>query len=263
MLRVFLIRMAADMAPSAAATPALLRECVWQLHRQSATCRAGDDDSLAVHTLWLEPTSLLPQAQCLLSDSEAQRAARLRADGARQTYVLAHAALRLLLAFELAAPDVPRQEFATGPFGKPRLAESPAHPHFSLSWRPGIAAVALGNAPLGVDVELRREDVDTAGISQRFFAAQERAALAAAADPGEFFRLWTRKEALIKAAGAGIDQLPVAGALESRASLVNEWGVPATYCLYSLSAPRDCSLALAVELPRSIAPAASHDPNIS
>ena len=66
-------------------------------------------------------------------------------------------------------------------------------------WRRGRA--------LGVDVEQLRENFDHAAIARRFFSEQEQHQLAALT-PSEryhgFFRCWTRKEAYIKAQGAGL-----------------------------------------------------------
>jgi 4'-phosphopantetheinyl transferase len=58
-----------------------------------------------------------------------------------------------------------------------------------------------------VDVEQMRAVIERDQIAERFFSPRERAALAALA-PGQreeaFFLCWTRKEAYLKALGAGI-----------------------------------------------------------
>ena len=200
--------------------------------------------TMAVHTVrhWAE-------AEALLSPAESDRAERLRDFRDRQTYVFAHAALRLLLAHALGAQ--PRAEFATGAHGKPRLGPGHETVHFNLSYRRGMVALAVGDAPLGVDIEVVRPGIDMLGIGQRFFTEEENAFLAVPPRgdlAARFFGLWTRKEALVKAAGLGVDLMPAAGALKCRATLADEYGTVKPYCVHQLASTGNYALALAVEL---------------
>jgi 4'-phosphopantetheinyl transferase len=90
--------------------------------------------------------------------------------------------------------------------GKPRL---PEHPELdvSVAHTGKQVVVALARGPrIGVDVE-RIRDVDVDGLARSAFASDEAAELAAM-PAGErtqaFFRLWTRKESIVKALGVGI-----------------------------------------------------------
>lgn len=88
--------------------------------------------------------------------------------------------------------------------GKPVLDEGPA---FNLSHANGWAILATGPAglDLGVDIEAFRP-VEP-GVAARFFAPGEVADLDGLAGPdwpAGFFRCWTRKEAVVKAAGLGL-----------------------------------------------------------
>jgi 4'-phosphopantetheinyl transferase len=185
-----------------------------------------------------------------LDQAEAARTAQLRDAGMRRAYAIGHAALRLLLAREIGqAPGAVR--FAAGAFGKPRCT-APDAPHFNLSRRPGYVAIALASAPVGIDVERSRDGLDMAAIAQRFFTANERMFVDAgppARRRVRFFSIWARKEALLKAAGLGIDHLERADALKSTVALVNESGATGSYRLHQLASPADCSLALAIEVP--------------
>ncbi len=70
----------------------------------------------------------------------------------------------------------------------------------------GLFVVAHDRA-LGVDIERVRRASDLASLAQRFFAPQEAAALAGFSSPRHeraFFACWTRKEAFLKALGAGL-----------------------------------------------------------
>nr|WP_231402878.1 4'-phosphopantetheinyl transferase superfamily protein [Caenimonas aquaedulcis] len=201
--------------------------------------------------LEIEPdAALLAAAGKVLSTEEAARASKLRDADARSAFTLAHACLRMWLAREIdaSAADL---EFEAGQFGKPSLVHGNGVLHFNLSRRPGWAAIALGTVALGVDVEVIRPDIDIAGIAGRFYTDEERRhVLAGGHGPslGRFFAIWSRKEALLKAAGLGVDSLGAAAALKSAATLTDDSGASRSYAVHSLESPAECSLALATEV---------------
>jgi phosphopantetheinyl transferase len=78
--------------------------------------------------------------------------------------------------------------------------------HFSLSHAPGLAAVVVANAPCGIDAE-RLRAVPALRIAQRYFSASEFEWLAQRDEnecQRDFLRLWTLKEASVKALGEGL-----------------------------------------------------------
>lgn len=93
--------------------------------------------------------------------------------------------------------------------GRPRLAPG-LDPSLDFNWSHSgdhaVIALARGIVP-GVDIERRHERERSLAIARRFFSADEAATLAAL-PPGErdvaFLRLWTAKEAVLKAIGRGI-----------------------------------------------------------
>lgn len=142
-----------------------------------------------------------------LSTDEQERA-RSMADAPAKQFVAARALLRRLLAAYLPCSPA-RIEIVCGPHGKPHLAGTPskANVHFNLSHSAGIAAVAIGRSPLGIDIESLRDLADPDAIATRFFAPGELRALRRAPDAqqqGTFFSFWTCKEAYLKALGGGI-----------------------------------------------------------
>jgi 4'-phosphopantetheinyl transferase len=142
-----------------------------------------------------------------LDEHERARADGFRFEADRVGYVAAHGALRCLLAMYLdLEPEALR--FVRGPAGKPSLdSDLSTGLEFNLSHSGdrGLIAICRGG-PVGVDLEKIRPGFDYAGIADRYLASEERVRLRCAG-PGtvqEFFRLWTRKEALWKACGLGL-----------------------------------------------------------
>lgn len=196
----------------------------------------------------VDPFTYWDEAMDVLSPDEARRAERLRFQPRRQAYVYAHASLRLLLARLLGETPAAAIALTQGPKGKPRLAHDRRDVHFSISYRDGYAALALGSVPLGIDIESVNERIDMEEIAARYFMPSEREYLAAAASSDKasvFFNVWTRKEALVKAAGVGINKLAVANALESVAVLTDDCGNLQRYCVQDLEVSADHAMALA------------------
>lgn len=103
--------------------------------------------------------------------------------------------------------------FAVSAFGRPVLQWPQARLAFSVSHTDGIALLAFARAcRLGVDVERRTGGLDAPGLGHGVFSAVEARTLARArSDPTEtLLRLWTRKEALLKALGTGLAGDPTA-----------------------------------------------------
>ncbi len=155
------------------------------------------------------PAPLLAAYRGLLSADEIERADRFRFDHLAAHFVAGRAILRLLLGRYLrAAPE--KLHFRYGVYGKPELDASALTPAiaFNLAHSHNLAVYALAQAPrLGIDVEQTRAVHELDQIVERFFSAREKTALAALPDEqrsAAFFLCWTRKEAYLKALGAGI-----------------------------------------------------------
>jgi 4'-phosphopantetheinyl transferase len=135
---------------------------------------------------------------------------RDRADGfalvkPRQTFVAGRVALRSLLGEYLQLP--PEQvPIVLESNGKPRLVGGDVRFNLAHSGNLALVAVTRG-CEIGVDVELVRPIDHAHEIAARNFHAAEQAAIrvATAAElPAIFMRLWTRKEAVLKALGTGL-----------------------------------------------------------
>jgi 4'-phosphopantetheinyl transferase len=127
---------------------------------------------------------------------ETARAARFRTPALRRRYLRAHAALRAILGSVSDAP----LEFALHENGKPYLASAPEI-RFNLAHSREMAlVVVVRDVEVGVDIERVRPLPMYAAIAQRYFPA----GCAAPTGVRDFFRHWTRFEALLKAHGAGL-----------------------------------------------------------
>ncbi len=137
----------------------------------------------------------------LLSEDEHARWRRLPPI-AGAYYAGAHAAVRRILGRYLCAPPVALRlsSSAGGP-----VVHSPGDPlWFSLSHSGPHWMLALGAYPLGADIAQERP-VDIEALQELALSGTERRTLAQhdKAERSElFFRCWTRKEAVFKAAGA-------------------------------------------------------------
>lgn len=141
----------------------------------------------------------------LLNGEERTRAGRFVYPEHRQHFIAGRAGLRLVLGHYLRIPPH-RIGLTYNVFGKPRLAGAAEMLHFNLSHTADMAMLAVSDHyPVGIDVEaIKPLKEDVAG---HFFSRRECAALAPLS--GEdylqaFYRCWTRKEAFVKAHGAGL-----------------------------------------------------------
>jgi 4'-phosphopantetheinyl transferase len=176
---------------------------------------------------------VLTTFQHALSKAELDRASRFVQPEDAQRYVAAHGALRNLLSMHTGI--APRQlEFTKNEFGKPALAhpDCAANIHFNLSHSGRYIVIALSKQPIGVDVELVKNDFNFRGLLPHYFSPTEAHSIIRSPSPvNAFFRSWTCKEALGKGLGLGISenmqQLPcLNGTHQSTGSImVNDWKV--------------------------------------
>jgi 4'-phosphopantetheinyl transferase len=143
-----------------------------------------------------------------LDAAETARTDRFRFDRHRRRHVFRRGMLRILLGHYLDA-DPARLAFEVNAYGKPALAGTTSgQTMFNLSHSGDIVVIAItAGRDLGVDVEAIRPISDADAIARRHFAPAERARLATAAARDRdqaFLRLWTRKEAYVKAVGGGL-----------------------------------------------------------
>jgi len=206
--------------------------------------------------LWLDlPETAIGELKVLLSADEIERAQRFRFERDRRRYIAARGQLRQILGW-YAGQSPAAVQFVYGPNGKPHLARSPVGLEFNLAHSGDLAVVGVAlKRAIGADIEQLSRRLDLDAIARRFFAPGEVARwtrLAAADRPLAFFRCWTRKEAYLKARGAGLsialDSFEVTFAADEPPSLI--WaadGNEARWSILDLSATDGYVAAVAVE----------------
>jgi len=137
-----------------------------------------------------------------LSSSELATMRRFAGARDRRRYAASHVAVRRVLAPYLGVkPSAIGLE--AGARGKPRVVGGAVH--YSLSHSGAVAVIAVGRAhPVGIDVERVRALPAAAALRFACFTACERNHLDALPGETELLRLWTRKEAVVKAIGDGL-----------------------------------------------------------
>jgi 4'-phosphopantetheinyl transferase len=150
-----------------------------------------------------------PAAFALLDADERERAGRFVHERNRREYIAAHALTRAMLShFGGLPPQAWR--FVLGPHGKPEIDPALGRPwlRFNLSHTRGaVSCAVLHERRIGVDIEALGRDPRDMSVADRFFAPAEVAQLRAVSESAReemFLRIWTLKEALIKAVGLGI-----------------------------------------------------------
>jgi 4'-phosphopantetheinyl transferase len=179
---------------------------------------------------WAAPVGpeTAPALVGLLDADERDRLARFRRPADRARYLAAHALARLVLAGDgtgaaAAALSFDRTCRCGAAHGKPVL---PGGPGFSLSHAGDLVGVAVRpDGPVGLDVEQVRAVADLAALAEHVHSPAERAR-----DVGleveAFFRIWTRKEALVKSTGDGLSTPMSEITLAERGTIVERWTGP-------------------------------------
>ncbi len=202
--------------------------------------------------------------EALLDEKELSRSRRFVRPIDRRRYVLAHAALRALLARCLGV-EVAEVRYESGIYGKPRLASGLLPFDFNLSHSEGLALLAVARQrSVGVDIERLRDMPDALNMADLHFSAAERRdlqSLPRSERPAAFLRCWTRKEAIVKATGEGLrralDDFDVDLAPGSMSSLTRYEGRPgaeAGWSLRDLPSPPGYVAAGAVSVGQGILP---------
>ncbi|KAM3695947.1 hypothetical protein ACJW31_06G001400 [Castanea mollissima] len=167
--------------------------------------------------------SLLNQYLEILSPCEKENVFRMRGDQLQRRALLARALVRTTIArYQTNSQVEPRSlKFKKNIYGKPEVEwqdvdGSHLPPlHFNISHTSSIIACGVTvNSAIGIDVEEKQRKLknNILAFARRYFSPYEVGLLTAISDPEfqrqEFIKLWTLKEAYVKALGRGFSAAP-------------------------------------------------------
>ena len=219
-----------------------------------------DKDEVHVWRMVLDShLSRVERLQQTVAAEEMARAERFRFEKDRRRFMVARGTLRAILSRYLSIPPS-RLRFLYGPRGKPRLAEEMggSRLRFNLAHSHGRALCAVtAHREVGIDIEQIVCDIENDLIAEYLFSSGEIAALRALPaerQPHMFYRLWTQKEAYVKATGDGLhlplNQFEVALPAGESPTLLGVVGSPeeaGRWSLYELHPWPGYAAALAVQ----------------
>lgn len=172
-------------------------------------------------------TSTLTAYELVLDEHERTTAAYFRSEVHRERFVIGRGTVRRILA-EYLARDPKELRFRYGSNGKPELEQSAEETalHFNFTHSQDRAVLAVTElAPIGVDLECVRAWSDLPSLEKQVFTTSEIRYLASLGEDERrvaFYRLWTIKEALLKATGTGLSVEPRSFAVDLASGVPSE-----------------------------------------
>ncbi|KAK6139848.1 hypothetical protein DH2020_026423 [Rehmannia glutinosa] len=183
---------------------------------------------METHLWYVKPSevksgSLLNQYLDILPPCERENVLQMRGEELRKSALLARALVRTTIArYQINSHSNPRSlKFRKNLHGKPEVQwqfRDDQHPpplHFNISHTTSLVACGVTtNAQIGIDVEEKHRSIkhNILSFARRYFSKHEVQFLAAISDPQvqrmEFIKLWTLKEAYVKALGKGFSGAP-------------------------------------------------------
>lgn len=165
--------------------------------------------------IWLadldQSTDLIDNFKPLLSEDEILRAEEYSFEKDRNRYIIRTGILKSILGRYLdISPNI--VQFNIGKNGKPHLCKVSGQIdiNFNISYSEEITVFAFTrNQEIGIDIEKIQNFPEIDTIVNRFFSIEEKIVLNSLSNSKKthaFFKLWTCKEALIKAMGTGLSQ---------------------------------------------------------
>ncbi len=139
-----------------------------------------------------------------LSSHEQNQASKFKYHEHRFKYLQRHYGLYHCLEKHYAV-QAAEQQYAVGDFGKPHFEGG--HLEFSISHDEDYFLIAISDGVIGCDIEKRDHTLDFHLLARQVFSQYEIVTMESLPTTEiceYFFRIWTRKEAFIKAQGEGL-----------------------------------------------------------
>ncbi len=156
-----------------------------------------------------QPDNVINALYWFLTESEKNRLVRFRYSQERNRYIVCHGAVRQILARYLGKPYAMIKVEQT-PSGKPYIPKKGGgvEIQFNYSHSEDLAICALSpDLNLGIDIQFIHPFMDLEKLVATYFSEEERLFFESVEKNNslhQFFTLWTRKEAFVKAIGQGL-----------------------------------------------------------
>ncbi len=190
-----------------------------------------------------------------LSKDEKERAFRFKFEKHQRRYIAARGSLRKILAGQLNL-EPSEIDLKYSKQGKPQISakQNKKNIHFNLSHSHELAIIGLTlNKPVGIDIEYLTDKKDHLGLAKRFFSNKEYEIISSLPKDNQndaFYRVWTRKEAYLKATGegiSGIEKIEVPVLNDEKPEMLSTQGITGDWLLYDLKTPDNYIASLAVK----------------
>ena len=147
---------------------------------------------------------LVPSLLEYLNVAELQRSQKYHFEKDSNRFVICRVLLKFILARHTGL-DISKIFIEKDENKKPYLSLNRSC-HFNVSHAEDFGIIAVSNNAVGVDVEYLNKNFDYSEILSRVFSSQEIETILNADNKDyAFYKLWTRKEAIVKATGIGMD----------------------------------------------------------
>ena len=142
----------------------------------------------------------------LLSELESRKQNSFTFEKDQTRYLISHIALRFILSKYLnTSPKLIEYQFNSS--GKPSIVCC-SGVHFNLSHSGKLACIGISSTEIGIDIEYVTKNFNHLEIANDYFSQEELNLINSQRDNANrskmFFKIWTIKEALLKATGTGL-----------------------------------------------------------
>jgi len=158
--------------------------------------------------LWLvnvaTDSQIIAELKNILSEDELYRAERFAFEKDRNRFITAHGSLRNILSMYLHIHPSEIQ-FRKNKNNKPEILLSLCSLKFNISHSENKILLAVSDNEIGADIEMIKDSFEFNPLSKTYFSEKEQKEISVSTDQKlTFYKFWTRKEAVLKAAGTGI-----------------------------------------------------------
>ncbi|MCG9793499.1 4'-phosphopantetheinyl transferase family protein [Flavobacterium algicola] len=164
------------------------------------------NDNVIIYSIFLPQfTALKTELGRFLNTSETDRANRFHNKMDSDRFTIYRSILKMILA-SYTNTSAHNIVFEYGANKKPYLANHPKI-HFNISHAEDFAVIAVSSKEIGIDVEYLDKQFDYIDLIPDIFTNDAANSITTTHNQKEqFYKLWTRKEAFVKAIGKGIDE---------------------------------------------------------